>query len=212
MSILSFIKSLGYLGIFAIIFAESGLLPAVFLPGDSLLFASGFMSAHGKLSIWLVSIGCFIAAIAGNCLGYAIGKRVGRKALKKGGGRFLKAEYIDKTDHFFERFGRSTIIIGRFLPVVRTFAPFLAGVVQMPYRIFVFYSVLGAGLWVFSLTLLGYYLGGIIHKDEIDDYLAPIVIGIVLVLMCPTLYHLYKNRAVGPPTTDVPDDIGEDRP
>ena len=209
MDILPFIKSLGYLGIFTIIFAESGVLPAVFLPGDSLLFASGFLAAHGKLSIFLVTGGCFIAAILGNCLGYAIGKRVGRKALKKGGGRFLKAEYIDKTDHFFEKYGRSTIIIGRFLPVVRTFAPFLAGVVQMPYRIFFFYSVLGAFLWVFSLTLLGYYLGGKIHKDEIDDYLVPIVIGIVLILMCPTAYHLIRNRNQGPPTTDVPEEIGE---
>lgn len=211
MDILTFIKSLGYLGIFTIIFAESGILPAVFLPGDSLLFASGFLAAHGKLSIVLVTGGCFIAAILGNCLGYAIGKRVGRKALKKGGGRFLKAEYIDKTDHFFEKYGRSTIIIGRFLPVVRTFAPFLAGVVQMPYRIFFFYSVLGAFLWVFSLTLLGYYLGGKIHKDDIDDYLVPIVIAIVLILMCPTAYHLIRNRNQnqGPPTTDVPEEIGE---
>lgn len=191
---LLFIKSLGYLGIFGIIFAESGILLAVFLPGDSLLFASGFLAAHGKLNIWAVSIGCFIAAILGNMVGYAIGKRLGRKALEKGGGRFLKKEYIEKTDHFFDKYGKSTIMIGRFLPIVRTFAPFLAGVIQMEYRVFLFYSVAGAFLWVFSLTWLGYYLGGKIRASEIDQYLTPIVVGMVLLLMCPTIYHLFKNR------------------
>ncbi len=193
MDLLPFVKSLGYLGIFGIIFAESGLLPAVFLPGDSLLFASGFMAARGKLSIVLVVAGCFIAAVTGNCLGYAIGKRVGRKALEKGGGRFLKVKHIEKTDYFFAKYGKSTIMIGRFLPVVRTFAPFLAGVVQMEYRIFLFYSVAGAVLWVFSLCLLGYYLGNKIKAHEIDEYLTPIVIGIVLFMMLPTAYHLLRS-------------------
>lgn len=195
MDLLLLIKSLGYLGIFGIIFAESGILLAVMLPGDSLLIASGFLAAHGKLEIITVTIGCFIAAVSGNCFGYAIGKRMGRKALEREDeGRFLKKSYIEKTDRFFAKYGRSTIIIGRFLPVVRTFAPFLAGVIQMPFRIFFIYSVIGGFFWTVGLCSLGYYLGNTIKVHEFDDYIGPIVTVIIVILLLPTAYHLIRRK------------------
>lgn len=195
MDLLTFIKSLGYLGIWGIIFAESGILLAVMLPGDSLLMASGFLAVHGKLEFWIVTLGCFIAAVSGNCLGYAIGKRMGRKAFEReDDGRFLKKSHIEKTEHFFNKYGRSTIIIGRFLPVVRTFAPFLAGVIQMPFRIFFIYSVIGGFFWTVGLCSLGYYLGKTIKVHEFDDYVTPIVIVIILILLCPTAYHLFRRK------------------
>lgn len=195
MDLITFVKSLGYLGIWGIIFAESGILLAVMLPGDSLLFASGFLAAHGKLEIYTVTIGCFIAAVLGNCFGYYVGKRVGRKAFEReDDGRFLKKAHIEKTERFFARYGRATIIVGRFLPVVRTFAPFLAGVIQMPFRIFLLHSVIGALLWVGSLCFLGHYLGKKIHVSEIEHYLTFIVCTIVFILLCPTIYHLIKRK------------------
>ncbi len=195
MDLITFVKSLGYLGIWGIIFAESGILLAVMLPGDSLLFASGFLAAHGKLDIYVVTFGCFMAAVLGNCCGYYIGKRVGRKAFEKEeDGRFLKKSHIEKTEAFFAKYGRATIIVGRFLPVVRTFAPFLAGVIQMPFRIFLMHSIIGALLWVGSLCFLGHYLGKKIQVHEIEQYLTIIVSTIVFILLCPTIYHLIKRR------------------
>lgn len=193
MDMIALIKSLGYIGIWGIIFAESGVLFAVMLPGDSLLIASGFLAAHGKLDFWPVVIGCFVASVLGNLLGYEIGKRVGLKALEREeDGRFFKKAYIAKTNGFFCKYGRSTIILGRFLPVVRTFAPFLAGVVQMNYKIFVLYSLIGGFFWTVGLCSLGHFLGRTIRFSEFDDYLTWIVTAIILILLCPTGYHLYK--------------------
>ena len=189
MDILTFVKSLGYLGIFATIFAESGILFAALLPGDSLLFATGFMAARGKLDIALIVSGCFLAAIGGNVLGYYIGKKVGIRALEKES-HIIKKHHVEKTERFFKEYGVATIVIARFVPIVRTFAPFLAGMVRMPFNTFLLYSVVGAFLWVGSLCLLGFYLGRKIHVSELDQYVNIIAVVIVAILLCPTLLHI----------------------
>ena len=209
MDILTFVKSLGYLGIFATIFAESGILFAALLPGDSLLFATGFMAARGKLDIALIVSGCFLSAIAGNCIGYYIGKKIGVRALEKES-HIIKKSHVAKTERFFKEYGPATIVIARFVPIVRTFAPFLAGMVRMPFNTFLFYSVVGAFLWVGSLCLLGFYLGRKIHVNELDQYVNVIAVVIVAILLCPTIFHLTRRYITSKRQSKVAE-ISEDK-
>jgi len=159
-------------GLFLIIFAESGLLIGFFLPGDSLLFTAGLLSAttpnadvggHFTIQfpapIWVIIPGCFIAAIAGDQVGYAFGKKTGPSLFKRPNSRLFKQENVHKAEAFFERHGSKTIVLARFVPVVRTFAPILAGVSKMPYRTFVTYNIVGGFVWAVGVTLLGYLLG-----------------------------------------------------
>ncbi len=192
--LLKLITSLGYAGVWSILFLESGVPFFFFLPGDSLLFTAGFLASQELLNIWILIGGGLIAAITGNLVGYEIGRRVGLKLFEKGDTRFIKRAHLDMTQRFYEKHGRMTIIMARFMPIVRTFAPFCAGMVKMPYREFFVYTVVGAVAWVAGLCLLGFFAGRWIPAEQIDHYLLPIILAIIVLSVLPSLVHLHKER------------------
>ena len=177
------------LGVCAIVFIETGLLVGFFLPGDSLLFTAGLLMATGVIQtpIWIAAPLIGLAAFIGDQVGYQIGKASGPRVFNRPNSRFFRQEYVDKTHEYFERFGGRTIIIARFIPVVRTFAPVVAGVAKMPYRTFVTYNVVGALLWGVGVTLLGYWLGGF---EFVQNYIEPILIAIVVISAIPIFIEL----------------------
>lgn len=192
------IKAVGYIGLFAIIFAESGLLIGFFLPGDSLLFTAGFLASQTNpitqqpfFDIVPLVIGCFIAAVTGDSVGYAFGARVGRPLFDRPNSMLFRKQHLLKAEAFYEKYGGMAIILARFLPVVRTFAPIVAGVARMDYRRFLAYNVIGGLLWGVGVTLAGYFLGSIIPDP--DRYLLPIIVLIVLSSALPSIYHVVKE-------------------
>jgi membrane-associated protein len=194
--LISLIKTAGYIGLFAIVFAESGLLIGFFLPGDSLLFTAGFLASQGFLNIWVLMPLLFVAAVTGDSVGYAFGQRMGPKIFTKEDSLFFHKSHILKAQEFFEKHGGKTIIIARFVPVVRTFAPILAGVGKMKYPTFLFFNVIGGLLWAVGLTFLGYILGHTV--PNIDRYLLPIVAGIIILSIAPNIWQILRNK----PTRD----------
>jgi len=186
------IKSVGYIGLFAIIFAESGLFIGFFLPGDSLLFTAGFLASQGFLNIWILAPITFLAAILGDNFGYAFGKKVGPAIFKREDSWFFHKDHLERAKVFYEKYGAKTLVLARFLPIVRTFAPILAGVGKMHYRTFFFYNVLGGFLWAVGMAGLGYFLGATI--PGVDKYLIPIILAIIVLSALPTLVHIIKNR------------------
>ncbi len=182
-----------YLILFAIIFVETGLVVMPFLPGDSLIFAVGMFAAQGSLDIWLSLLLLFIAAVLGDGCNYFIGKYVGHKILKWKlfGRQLVKPEHLEKTHQFYEKHGSKTIIIARFVPFVRTFAPFVAGVGKMHYRTFVTYNIVGALLWVGGIGMAGYFLGNI---PLVRDHFEKVVFLIIFISVVPVLLGLIKNR------------------
>jgi membrane-associated protein len=179
-----------YLILFGIIFVETGLVVVPFLPGDSLLFVSGTLAAAGMLKIQILIPLLICAAITGDSLNYYIGSRIGPKVFSKNNSKVFKPAYLAKTQKFYERHGGKTIIFARFLPIVRTFAPFLAGVGDMKYIIFLAYSITGSIVWVTSLTLAGYYFGNIpIIKDNFEIA----IISIILVSFIPAILEVIKH-------------------
>jgi membrane-associated protein len=182
----------GTVGLFLIVFAESGLLIGFFLPGDSLLFTAGLFAAQGTLNLPLILVGCFVAAVAGDQVGYAFGKKVGPSLFRRPDSRLFKQDYLAKAQAFFEKHGVKTIVLARFVPIVRTFAPILAGVGTMPYRTFISFNVIGGLLWSVGVTMLGYFIGELI--PDIDTYLLPIVAGIVLISVIPIGLEFWKAR------------------
>ncbi len=187
----TFIKTAGLIGLASIVFAESGLLIGFFLPGDSLLFTAGILASQGYLDIWWLCIVLFFAAAIGDSVGYSIGKRLGPKIFTKSNSLFFNRDHIHKTQEFYEKHGGKTIIIARFVPIIRTFAPVMAGVGQMSYKHFITYNIVGSLLWAVGLCLLGYFLGQTI--PNIDKYLLPIIALIVLLSISPGLYHFAKD-------------------
>jgi len=190
--LVAIIKSVGYIGLFAIIFAESGLFIGFFLPGDSLLFTAGFLASQGFLNIWILAPLTFLAAILGDNFGYAFGKKVGPAIFKREDSRLFHKDHLERAKIFYEKHGAKTLVLARFLPVVRTFAPILAGVGQMHYRTFFVYNIIGAILWALGMTWLGYFLGAIV--PGVDKYLIPIILAIIVLSALPTLIHIIKNR------------------
>ncbi len=188
----SLIKAVGYFGVFAMVLAESGLLVGFFLPGDTLLFAAGFLASQGYLDIRILIPLLFIAAFSGDNIGYFIGSKVGTKIFSREESWFLKKSYLETTKDFFERHGSKAIILARFVPVVRAFMPLLAGVGKMRYRKFVIFDALGAVFWAVGITLLGYFLGNTV--PNIDKYILPILAVIILLSISPTIVHLAKNK------------------
>ncbi len=182
----------GTIGLFAIVFAESGLFFGFFLPGDSLLFTAGLFAAQGTLSLPVILVGCFVAAVAGDQVGYLFGKRVGPALFRRPDSRFFRQEYVERAQQFFGRYGAKTIVLARFVPIVRTFAPILAGVGRMPYRTFVTFNVVGGLLWAIGVTLLGYALGEMI--PDIDTYLLPIIAVIIALSLIPIALEWRRNR------------------
>ena len=190
------IETFGMIGILATVFVESGLLVGFLLPGDSLLFTAGLLSADGVLpSIWVLLLTIPLAAIAGDQVGYAIGRKGGPAVFKRPESRFFRAEYVERAEVFFAEHGPRTIILARFVPVVRTLAPVMAGVARMRYRTFVVYNVIGGVAWGVGLTLLGYFLGQIAF---VRDNLEPIIIGIVALSLIPVARELLRARRRGP--------------
>ena len=188
----SFIKTAGYLGLFFIVFAESGLFIGFFLPGDSLLFTAGFLASQGYLNIWILAPITFIAAILGDNFGYAFGRRVGPVIFRREDSILFHKDHLERASKFYATHGPKTLVLARFLPIIRTFAPILAGVGQMHYRVFFTYNILGAVLLALGMTVFGYLLGATVPNA--DKYLIPIILAIIIVSILPTLYHVVKNR------------------
>ncbi|CAN5485807.1 VTT domain-containing protein [soil metagenome] len=186
------IEAVGYFGIFAIIFAETGLLIGFFLPGDSLLFTAGFVGSQDILNIWILIPVCFIAAVTGDAVGYAFGKRVGRNLFRKEESRLFKPANLVRAEAFMETKGGIAIILARFIPFARTFVPIVAGISSMKYPHFLMYNVVGAVLWAIGLPLAGYYLGSAI--PNIEHYLLPVVILVIIISLIPSGYHLWKEH------------------
>jgi membrane-associated protein len=188
------IQTFGLIGVLVIVFAESGLLVGFFLPGDSLLFTAGLLSATTDYLPPLPVIIPLIvgAAIAGDQVGYVIGAKAGPRVFHRPDSRFFKQEYVDKAYSYFDRYGGRTIVLARFVPIVRTFAPVVAGVSKMRYRTFVAYNVLGGVLWGAGVTTLGYFLGQV---DFVRENIEPILIGIVLLSVIPIATELLRARS-----------------
>lgn len=198
MHLAEFINDYGfwiYAILFAIIFVETGLVVMPFLPGDSLLFATGMLAAQhtNDLNIWLVIALMLIAAILGDTLNYSIGKNVGYRIVdfKLFGKQPVKPEYIEKTHAFYEKYGSKTIVIARFVPIVRTLAPFVAGIGRMNYVTFLTYNVVGGVLWVVGITLAGYFLGNI---PIIRDNFSKVVLLIIAISIVPIIWSFIKEK------------------
>jgi membrane-associated protein len=181
------------IGLFLIVFAETGLLIGFFLPGDSLLFTAGLLASQGDLNIAVILIGCFLAAVIGDQVGYTIGQRAGPALFRRPDSRIFKQKYVDRTKEFFEKHGPKTILLARFVPIVRTFAPVLAGVGEMKRRVFTTYNVVGGLVWGVGVTLAGYLLSEVIGED-IDRYLLPIIAFIILLSILPPVLEALKHR------------------
>ena len=174
-----------------IVFAESGLLFGFFFPGDTLLFAAGLIASQGQFSILAALVVIVLSAIAGGQVGYIIGRRYGPGLFRKKDGILFRHEYIDRSEKFYEKHGGKTIMLARFVPIVRTFAPVVAGIGNMDIRKFTFYNVVGSAFWGISVTLLGYYFGSKI--PNIDKYLLPIIGFVMIASFAPAIYHVLKD-------------------
>ena len=188
------LEAFGTIGLLLVVFAESGLLFGFFLPGDSLLFTAGVFAARGDLDFPVIAVGCFVAAVAGDQVGYAFGNRVGPALFRREDSRFFKKEYVEKAQSYFQRYGPKTIVLARFVPIVRTFAPIVAGVGTMPYRTFVTYNLIGGFVWGVGVTSLGYTAGNAIGEDNIDKYLLPIIVVVVGLSVLPVAIEVLRER------------------
>lgn len=197
----SLLTSFGVIGIFVVIFAETGLLIGFFLPGDSLLVLAGLVAAVGRKSallhhthidLWVLLVGLPIMAIAGAQTGYIIGKRAGPALFRRPNSRLFKREHVHKAQEYFDRYGHKTIVIARFIPIVRTFANPMAGVAQMRTRDFTIYNVVGGIAWTIVVTMLGYVLGKTLPSAE--NHLLEIEGIIIFLSLCPVAYELYRSR------------------
>jgi membrane-associated protein len=188
----SIIQSGGVLMVALIIFAESGLLVGFFLPGDTLLFSAGFFAAQDKLPlVWLLPA-VVVSAVIGDNVGYTIGRRMGSRLFKKQDGILFRKEYIDKAEKFYETHGGKTITLARFVPIVRTFAPMVAGAAKMERSRFMVFNVFGALFWGVGVTLLGFFLGSKI--PNIDKYLLPAVMLAMAFTFAPPILHILKDQ------------------
>jgi membrane-associated protein len=190
-TIISLIQTYGlliYPVLFLVIFIETGIVIAPFLPGDSLLFAAGTIAARGLVNVWVIFLLAASAAILGDSVNYFIGKFVGSKIAKS---RFVKKEYLEKTQHFYDKYGGKTIIIARFMPIIRTFAPFVAGIGKMRYSKFISFNIIGGLLWTALLTFAGFFFGNI---PLIKENFSFVIIAIVIISLIPLFIELIKNR------------------
>jgi membrane-associated protein len=195
------LNTFGLIGILVIIFAETGLLIGFFLPGDSLLFTAGLVSAGGIAGVtlaplWVLLLVLPLAAIAGNLVGYAIGHRAGPAVFKREESRFFKAEYVEQAHGFFQRHGARTIVLARFVPIVRTFATVMAGASRMDLRVFTLYSVIGGVAWAAGVTALGHWLGQV---DVVREHIELFALGVVALSLVPVAFELLRARRRGTP-------------
>lgn len=187
------VETLGLIGVYGIVFAESGLFFGFFLPGDSLLFTAGLFASQGYINIFLLLIGTTLCAIAGDSVGYAFGKRVGPALFSREDSFFFKKKHVESARVFYEKYGVKTIVFARFVPIVRTFAPIVAGVANMNYRTFLFYNIIGGFSWVWSMTLAGFFLGTLV--PNIEKYLHYIIFGIIVLSFVPVVVEVIKARS-----------------
>lgn len=188
------IKTAGYLGIFAIVFLESGLLIGFFFPGDSLLFTAGFLASQGFFDIKILIAGCFFFAVLGDSIGYLIGKNLGPKIFTKDNSIFFNKNHLLTARRFYDKHGGKTIILARFVPVIRAFAPVVAGAGKMDYKRFLIFNLVGGVLWAIGVTLAGYYLGSLI--PDVDKYLLPIVGLIIIASILPGIHHMLTDTEI----------------
>lgn len=192
------LEIMGY-GVAAIIFAETGLMIGFFLPGDSLLFTAGALVGLGKIpvNIWILAGIFFAAAVAGNTCGYLIGKHFGRKLFKKKDSKIFKQRYLLEAEKFYEKNGAKAIILAQFMPIIRTFNPIVTGISKMNYAKFIRYNVIGAFLWTVGISVSGYFIfsvfGSLMDPADIDKFLLPIIVLIVLISISPAVYHILKD-------------------
>lgn len=194
-NLINLIKGVGYVGLFVIVFAESGLLIGFFLPGDSLLFTAGFLASQGYLNITAAILIIWAGAVLGDNVGYAFGQKVGPRIFRKEDSLLFHKDNLERARAFYHEHGPKTIILARFVPIVRTFAPILAGVAKMDYPTFLRYNLIGGTLWTVLLTLLGYFLGSLI--PDIDRYIFPILAVIIVVSVVPALIHVFQRNKKG---------------
>jgi membrane-associated protein len=192
------INTFGLVGMTAILFAECGLLVGVFLPGDSLLFTAGLLAAGGLVApLWVLLLLLPVAAIAGNLVGWWIGRKAGPAVFERPDSRLLKAQYVQRAESFFERNGARTVLLARFVPVVRTFSSVMAGAARMDFRRFALYSVIGGVLWAAGVTLLGYWLGQVaVVRDHVELF----ILGVVVLSLVPIAIEVVRNRRRSPRT------------
>lgn len=193
-----------YVGLFLVIFAETGLAIGFFFPGDSLLVVAGLFAAAGKMNIWVLWASLFIAAVVGDAVGYYSGKKVGPAIFNRPRSRFFNPEHLRKAHLFYEKHGGKTIILARFVPIVRTFAPIVAGAADMSYRQFISYNVFGGLFWVTSMLFAGYFLGGLVERFVqsvfgvegflLEDHIDKVVIVIVFLSIIPILVEYVRSR------------------
>ena len=186
-----FIREFGYLGLFVVVFFESFPL-TFFLPGDSLLFATGFLASQGVFSLPALISVFFLAGVTGYIFSYFIGQKIIRKFFKDEKSKIFNPKYVTYTHQFFEKYGGKTIIIGRFVPIVRSFGPALAGVANLTFKRFLLYTIVGGVVWSTVMTLIGFYLGHILPRA--DAYLTPIIVTIIFVSVLPTILEYLKNK------------------
>lgn len=179
-----------YALLFLIVFCETGLVVLPFLPGDSLLFVAGSVAAFGHLNVHLLVALLLVAAVLGDWVNFHIGKRLGVKPFENPNSKIFKRQYLTQTEQFYDKYGSKTIIIARFVPIVRTFAPFVAGMGRMKYEKFMRYNVLGALLWVVSLSYAGYFLG---RNPWVQKHLGAIIIGIIVVSVLPAVIEVWRE-------------------
>lgn len=192
------IKTVGVLGVMAIIFAESGILVGFFLPGDTLLFAAGFLASQNILGIdvFMLVILLFASAVVGDSVGYLFGKKVGPKIFNRKDSLFFRQDYLNKAEDFYKHYGPITILLARFVPIVRTFAPIVGGVGKMKYQTFLAFNLIGGFIWTAGVTYLGYYLGSFFESQgiNVDSLILPVVGLAMLITLISPIAHLLKDK------------------
>ncbi len=191
------IVAAGYVVLAIVVFAETGLAAGFFLPGDSLLVVAGLFAARGDLNVFILLSTLFVAAVVGDAVGYYTGAKMGPRLFKRPKSLIFKPSHLHKANAFYEKYGGKTIIIARFVPIVRTFAPIVAGAAKMPYRKFVVFNVVGGFLWVFSMILGGYFLGNLVERAfgvKLDEHIEKVVVVVVLLSLMPPLIEYLKAR------------------
>jgi membrane-associated protein len=193
-----------YFGLWFVIFAETGLAVGFFLPGDSLLVVSGLFAAAGKLNVWLVMLAFFMGSVIGDSTGYWTGRWMGKTLFNRESSWIFKPSRVEKAHAFFEKYGVKTVILARFVPIVRTFAPLVVGAANMPYSRFLPFSLIGGLLWITSMVLAGYFLGGVIEQlmqrwlgipnFKLEDHIEKVVIVVVFLSLLPPIIELIKHK------------------
>jgi membrane-associated protein len=184
--------AIGYLGVALVVFAESGLFFGFFLPGDSLLFTAGLLASSGVFDVYILVPLLIVSSILGNSVGYWFGKKLGPAIFNRDNSFFFKKKHVKDAEIFYDKYGGKAVVLGRFVPVIRTFVPIIAGIANMKYQNFLKFNIIGGVLWAGGLILLGFSLGKSIK--DIDAYLLPIIFGIIIISFLPMLYEVWKNR------------------